>query len=147
MCENRGTTGAQKRKANDERGSEKRTSKKEKSKRNYSKALRKASIAATKASKYGWPTAPRTIQSENESEAETRAQEEVIDFYSQACAAACAVCSEYINNTYPEDSEMIKAQKLQEIEDDDSSKDTTTTEETNTAGSMGPKDTNYQRRV
>ena len=53
------------------------------------------------------------------------------------------MCSEYINNTYPEDSEIIKAQKLQEMEDDDNSKDTTTTEDTNTVGSIGHNEVNY----
>ena len=57
------------------------------------------------------------------------------------------MCSEYINNTYPDDSEMIKVQTLQEMADDDSSKETIMTEDTNAAGSTGHKDANHQRRV
>ena len=52
-----------------------------------------------------------------------------------------------LNNTYPEDSEIIEAQQLQEMEDDDSSKDTTMTEDTYTAGSTGHNDANHQGTV
>ena len=63
ICESRGAASAQKIKAIIERAAAKQTTKKANRKRNLSKALRKAAIAAAKASKYGWPTAPRSVQS------------------------------------------------------------------------------------
>ena len=113
MCKNREAQVTPMRKINDQSTTEKRTAKKDNGKIHYKQILRKTAIAAAKASKYGWPTAPNDTQYEEEAEAEKKAQEEVIHILSKACAAASVVCRDFITSTYPRDSEIIMAQKMQ----------------------------------
>ena len=113
---------------------------------NYNKILRKAAIAPAKASKYGWPIAPNDTLCEEEAEAKNKTQEEVIHIFSKACAAASVVCRDFIISTYPQDSERIMAQKMQQIDDDDSSKDITTADEANVAGPSNQIYTSYLKK-